>query len=133
LFDEFRINAVKVVFRPSKMVSLGPLTAGYKGQFPQIWVAKDRNDAAAPATYQDLVNLAGVRRKFFTDTSMSYSVYLKPTVITSGSPKTSQWLSTSSQTTVDHFGIKAAGLLWFNGLDCSMDITYYVQFRGVKA
>lgn len=149
LFDEYRFNAIKVVFRPRFSGFDGANTTdstlpGITNQAgTNLHIALDPKGSISPS---GAYSSSSLNLFMENDNIRSYNgnravtVYYKPTVMRTvdglaAEFKTSPWLSTSYPA-INHFGFSAyAQDFNFNGtFGQSWDIfvTYYMSFRGLK-
>jgi len=80
LFDEFRINAVKVTFYPSANVSW---VSGSSATPPlgELYTVIDYNSADVPSSVNDMLKYMTLRRTFF---NRPHSRYFKPRAVVTG-------------------------------------------------
>lgn len=105
LFDQYKINAVKVYLR-SFANTTGPLG------FPMPWIeCWNDHDSNAPPTVTASREIMGVKHKYFSSDKTVATMYVKPKPkITTGltpviAPTRSQWIDCTTPT-IQHFSIK---------------------------
>lgn len=140
LYDQYRINKIKVVFVPalSGMDANAPSTQYY---MPNLHSVVDYDDATAPTSMAQLFQYPRLKRtrglrdhKQYFSPAVSVEVY-QSGISTSYSAKWKQWLDLAS-TSVPHYGVKygidpgnpAGGNQWA----WRPYVTFYFSCKGVR-
>lgn len=133
LFDQYKINGVKVVFMPRANSS----EVGTNQGLIKFFSAIDYDDNTAPTSINDLLQYENMK---CTNTSKDHKRYLRPkiareiynSVTTTAYGPTSGWIDCTNAA-VPHYGIKYALQQLPSGAQ-SMDIkvTYYLAFKNVR-
>lgn len=133
LYDSYKINAVKITFRPQQTQSISIGAVNNPNASSRFMSAIDYNDGTAPTSMDEIRQYQSCK---VTGILKPHSRYIfKPKILTTDSFSMSPWLSTSVPNT-NYFGLK----LWVEPMDStsttSMDYTveckYYLSFKMVK-
>lgn len=133
LFDEYKINAVKVTIFPR-----GNSAENTTGNGSRVFSIVDYDDSTAPSGLNELLQYPGVKSTALTQPHVRYiktpkvasAVYQSALVTAYGAR--SMWLDCASST-IPHYGVK----FWCNGTNSGtvildLQIDYFVSFRGVR-
>lgn len=135
LFDQYRINAVKISFVPNFSNSALEYAANSAG-LHSIHTVIDHNDNTDPNDVLELMQYDNYRRKRIDRVMTRYFKVntLADTKPSGLSAEWKKWISTSS-TDVAYYGLK----YWIDALESStvtavfdVFVTYYIQCRSVK-
>lgn len=147
LFEQYRINAVKLTFQPyyNSMDTEGQIANAAAGiaynNIPRLYTLVDKDGAITATTENGMLEYASAR--FIRNPMKSFSVYVKsPCVqigtanslsIVGGAPKGKVWLDCDNYN-IQHWGCAVGGLMpapssAFNTIGYSVVAKFYMQFR----
>lgn len=132
LYDEYRINAVKISFIPqqTQSVSIGSINNPSNVRF---FSAIDYNDAGLPTSVDDLRQYQTAK---YTSIFRTHKRYIyKPKIVDNSSTVRTAWIATTSPATL-HYGLKIAVEPMLSSTTTSLDFRveckFYMSFRQVK-
>lgn len=132
LFDQYRINAVKITFMPRG----NSAEVGTNNNNTKLFTVIDYDDDTAPATLDALLQYETLKT---TTVARDHTRYMKPrfavttyqTALTTGYGSRTGWIDCESNL-VPHYGLKywVPAVAGANIVDIKTE--YYVSFRGVR-
>lgn len=141
LYDQYRINKIKVEFVPGLSgIDGNPMSTSNLFGLPHLHTVVDYDDANAPSTASQLMQYPGYRRtrgdrthkRYFTP-AIATEVF-RSSLSTSYSPKWKAWCDFAS-TDVPHYGIKYVADAFANSgnqWQWSVYATFYFSCKGVR-
>lgn len=135
LYDQYKINAVKITFLPEQTQSVSLSTANNATGSARFFSVVDYNDSAAPSSIDQLREYQSCK---FTSIFKPHKRYFKPRILDSsgiynpGRP----WLSTQTGASITHYALKI-GIEPTQATVATVDqftveVKYYLSFRTVK-
>lgn len=133
LYDQYKINCVKIMFTPQMTVNNSLSTANNPAANVRFFSAIDYNDSTAPASIDEL-------REYHTCKCtpilrIHKRIIYKPKILDSSSYSLSPWIATSSPST-NYFGLKIGIEPTSSTIDQTMaysvECRYYMTFKQVK-
>lgn len=136
MFEQYKINAVKLTFQPAFCGDNDVNAAGSATMYiqtPRIYTLIDRDGNMTMATETQALENSAVR--LVCNPNHQFSVYIsKPCVQLDGAvPKAGQWVDCDNPN-YDHWGVAVAGqtLGTSAGFTYQVIATFYMQAKGVK-
>jgi len=140
LFEQYRINAIKLMFIPAFNGVEGNTSATVLAQ-PRLYTIIDKDGNAQTSSETDMQQYGNAR--LIREPSKSFTIYIKkPSVqmgtanaltIVGGAPRSSPWLDCDNYQ-VQHWGCAIGGIMPFTtagSATYSVVATYYMQFKNV--
>lgn len=129
LYDNYKINAVKVNFYPKITESVSTGSVNNPDATVRFLSVIDYNDSTPPLSVQELRDYKTCKASSILRPKSRY-IY-KPKIVDSSSTVRSAWIATSSPST-NWFGLKVAIDPTTTAMTFGIEAKYYCSFKNVK-
>lgn len=134
LYDQYKINAVKITFLPSQTMSNSLSSVNNAQGYVRFFSAIDYNDSSAPTSIDELRQYQSCK---YTTVYRKHTRYIRPKVTDRGSTYTpgNPWINTTAPTQ-QYFGLKVAvepiDSTGVTSMIFTVEVKFYMSFKNVK-
>jgi len=133
LFDQYKINAVKIAFLPQQNMSISIGSINNPNASSRFFSCIDYNDSSAPTSIDEVRQYQNCK---YTSVLSRHSRYIyKPKIVDASGFTISPWLATSTPG-ANYFGLKVAVEPMDSTTTLSMiytvEVKYYMSFKNVR-